>query len=160
MSEWEKAGVSDEWYTPREIFDALKIHFDLDVASPGFHHWVPARNILTKEHDGLKQEWSGTVFMNPPFGGRNGQVPWLKKFIKHGDGIAIVAARTSAKWFQDLIPHCDGLLFPRGKTKFVRPNGTVGKSPGSGVVIVAMGRKSFVALKQSNLGFFIGVNGK
>jgi predicted RNA methylase len=40
------------------------------------------------------QPWSGTVFMNPPFGRRNGHVPWLRKFLAHGDGIAIVRAYT------------------------------------------------------------------
>lgn len=153
MSEWERVGESDEWYTPPEIFKALGLEFDLDVASPSSDHWVPARKVFTKNDDGLNQNWHGLVFMNPPFGGRNGQVPWLEKFINHGNGIAIVAARTSAKWFQDLIPKCDAVLFPRGKTKFIRPDGTIGKSPGSGVVIVAMGIKSQQALINSGLGF-------
>jgi hypothetical protein len=30
--------------------------------------------------------------MNPPFGSRNGHVPWLRKFLDHGNGIAIVRA--------------------------------------------------------------------
>lgn len=158
MSEWEKSiGESDEWYTPREIFKALNLDFDLDVASPGTGHRVPARNIFTKKDDGLKSLWRGSVFMNPPFGGRNGQVPWIEKFIVHGDGIGIVAARTSSKWFQDLIPKCDAILFPRGKTKFVKPNGEVGKSPGSGVVMLAMGERSVSALKYSRLGFFMRI---
>jgi hypothetical protein len=154
MSEWEKIGESDEWYTPKFIFDALKLQFDLDVASPGVSHWVPALKVFTKEDDGLKQPWIGTVFMNPPFGGRNGQVPWIEKFVKHGDGIAIIAARTSAKWFQDLVPLCDAICFPRGKTKFIRPDGSVGKSPGSGIAIVAIGDKSTKKLQESNLGIF------
>ncbi|UCL89307.1 DUF1073 domain-containing protein [Pseudomonas sp. HS-18] len=39
--------------------------------------------------------------MNPPFGGRNGHVPWLEKFLAHGNGIAIVRAYTSAAWFHE-----------------------------------------------------------
>lgn len=157
MSEWESIGESDEWYTPPEIFKSLRIRFHLDVASPGKNHWVPADHIYTKEDDGLKSSWFGTVFMNPPFGGRNGQVPWLEKFIRHGNGIAIVAARTSSKWFQDLIPKCDAVLFPRGKTKFIRPDGSVGKSPGSGIVILAMGEKCKKALEESGIGFYVRI---
>lgn len=155
MSEWEGIGKSDEWYTPVEIFDALGLTFDIDVASPGIHHWVPTKAVFTKEVDGLSQPWNGLVFMNPPFGGRNGQVPWLEKFVAHGNGIAIVAARTSSKWFQDIIPNTDAILFPRGKTKFVKETGEIGKSPGSGIVIIAMGKIAVEALEKSNLGYFI-----
>jgi len=157
MSEWERSGGSDEWYTPPEIFEALRLRFSIDVASPGKDHWVPAVNVFTKEEDGINQEWKGCVFMNPPFGGRNGQVPWLKKFIHHRNGIAIVAARTSSKWFQDLIPRCDAILFPRGKTKFIKPTGEVGKSPGSGIVIIAMGREAKKALQESGLGIYLEI---
>jgi hypothetical protein len=153
MAEHEPCiGASDEWYTPRDIFEALKLRFDLDPCSPGKGHWVPARFVYTKEDDGLSQKWEGLVFMNPPWGGRNGQVPWLRKFLDHGHGIAIVAARTSAKWFQDMMPEADCVLFPRGKTRFVRPDGTVGGSPGTGVVIIAMGKEAVTALRKSGLG--------
>ena len=34
---------SNEWYTPPEIFTALKVNFDLDVASPiNPIPWIPA----------------------------------------------------------------------------------------------------------------------
>jgi DNA N-6-adenine-methyltransferase (Dam) len=68
-------GQSDDWYTPPEIFEALPLEFDLDPCSPGPAHWVPARQVFTKQDDGLAQSWSGLVFMNPPFGGRNGHFP-------------------------------------------------------------------------------------
>src|SRR5437762_12697921 len=98
MSRWEPTiGESDEWYTPPEIFKALNMNFDIDVASPSYSHWTPAKRFFTIEDDGLKSNWCGNIFMNPPFGGRNGQVPWIEKFIKHGNGIGIVAARTSSK---------------------------------------------------------------
>jgi hypothetical protein len=44
MAEHEPCiGQSDDWYTPREIFDALGLVFDVDPCSPGPDHWVPAR---------------------------------------------------------------------------------------------------------------------
>jgi hypothetical protein len=33
MSAWEAAGQSDEWFTPKYIFDAMGVEFDTDVAS-------------------------------------------------------------------------------------------------------------------------------
>ena len=33
MSHWEATGKSDEWYTPKYIFDALGAEFDLDPAN-------------------------------------------------------------------------------------------------------------------------------
>jgi len=151
-------GETDEWYTPPEIFEMLSVHFDLDPCSPGQGHWVPATRVITKNEDGLLHDWHGMVFMNPPFGARNGQVPWLEKFIAHGDGIALVAARTSAKWYQDLVPLCDAKLFPRGKTKFIRPDGSIGGHPGTGVVLLAKGGKAVHALKYSGLGLFLTID--
>lgn len=156
MSEHEACvGASDEWYTPPHYFDAIGLTFDLDPCSPGPEHWVPARKVYTLADDGLTKPWAGIVFMNPPFGGRNGQVPWLRKFVEHRNGIAIVAARTSSGWFHEFAPQVDTLLFPRGKTKFIRPDGSVGGSPGTGIVMLGLGRIASEALRRSGLGLWL-----
>jgi hypothetical protein len=154
MAEHEQSiGLSDDWLTPPSIFQRLNLAFDLDPCSPGPDHWVPAKRIYTKVDDGLRQPWFGRVFMNPPFGGRRGQVPWLRKFFAHGDGIALVAARTSADWFHDVVvPNAQILCFPNGKTKFIRPDGSVGNEPGTGVVLIGMGTACCEALRQSRIG--------
>lgn len=137
--------------------DALGLSFDLDPCSPGEDHWVPARRVYTLLDDGLSRDWHGLVFMNPPFGGRNGQVPWLRKFLDHGNGIAIVAARTSAGWFHEHAVRAETLLFPRGKTKFIRPDGSIGSSPGTGIVMIGMGNVANEALRKSGLGLWLPV---
>lgn len=158
MAEHEPSiGASDDWYTPPAIFEAIGLQYDLDPCSPGAGHWVPARTVYTVEDDGLTQDWTGRVFVNPPFGGRNGHVPWLQKFIDHGDGIGLVRAYTSAAWFHDHMASVDGWLFPRGKTKFIRPDGSVGGSPGHGIVLVAMGDECCNALALSGLGLYVPV---
>ena len=156
MAEHEPSvGKTSEWYTPRYIFEALGLTFDLDPASAGRgRDCVPARKIYTKEDDGLHQSWHGLVFLNPPFGGRNGHVPWLVKFFDHGNGIAICRAYTSSAWFHEhVVPWAELLCFPRGKTKFIRPDGSVGKAPGHGVVVIGMGAVATTALRRSGLGF-------
>lgn len=157
MAEHEPSiGGSDEWFTPREIFDALGLTFDLDPCSPNPpspYCSVPTLRSYTVVDDGLQQPWSGLVFMNPPFGGRNGHVPWLEKFLRHGHGIAIVRAYTSSAWFHDHAVKADTKLFPRGKTKFIRPDGSIGKAPGHGVVLLGMGSVADDALRRSGLGW-------
>jgi hypothetical protein len=151
-------GQSDEWYTPPDIFSALGLEFDLDPCSPGADHWVPARAIYTKADNGLTQPWSGCVFMNPPYGGRHGHLPWLQKFLAHGNGVAIMRAYTSSGWFHDFAIQADTMLFPRGKTKFIRPDGTVGAAPGHGVVLLGMGDVANDALRRCGLGLFVPIN--
>lgn len=172
MSEHETCeGASNDWYTPREYFAAIGLTFALDPCSPGPGHWVPAQKIYTIADDGLSRPWRGLVFMNPPFGGRFGQVPWLEKFFEHANGIALVRAYTSSSWWHDLMPCAHGILFPRGKTRFIRgaamttvrrttgesihhEAGSEGKSPGHGVALVGMGLIACDALKASGLGMF------
>ena len=146
---------SDDWYTPPGIFDALGLTFDLDPCSPGPGHWVPARRVYTKADDGLSQPWHGLVFCNPPFGGRHGHVVWLQRFIEHANGIAVVRAYTSAGWFHEHAIRADTMLFPKGKTKFVRPDGTIGSAPNHGVVLLGMGSRANGALGRSGLGLFV-----
>lgn len=158
MAEHESCiGATDEWYTPPELLTPLNLTFDLDPCSPADRSLihVPAKKWYTKEDDGLNSPWQGLVFMNPPFGGRNGHVPWLKKFLEHGNGIALVRAYTSAGWFHDWAVKAETMLFPRGKTKFIRSDGTIGKSPGHGIVLLGMGHTANKALEQSNLGLFV-----
>jgi hypothetical protein len=95
--------------------------------------------------------------MNPPFGTRNGHVPWLRKFLSHANGIAIVRAYTSSGWFHDWAVRAETILFPRGKTKFIRPDGAVGKSPGHGVVFLGMGDQAWKALHGSGLGLCLDI---
>lgn len=156
MAEHETSiGATDEWYTPPDMLNALGESYDLDPCSPCQGHWVPASRVYTKVDDGLTLPWSGFVFMNPPFGGRNGHITWLRKFLDHGNGIAIVRAYTSSAWFHDWAVKADAMLFPRGKTKFIRPDGSIGKQPGHGVVLLGMGHRACDALQRSALGLYV-----
>lgn len=149
MGVWEAIGQSDEWYTPAYIFDALDVRFDMDVAAPkeGPRH-VPCNGWHWE--NSLSLTWSGFVWMNPPFGGRNGLEPWLQRFIAHGNGIALVPDRTSAPWFQIYCTQADAVLFVAPKIKFERPDGSLGKQPGTGTALLAMGEMGVRALLNAH----------
>ena len=149
MSRWEPSiGASNEWYTPKMVFAALGTTFDLDVANAaedGAH--VPCERRISD--DSLTTPWSGFIWMNPPFGGRNGLVPWMDRFFQHGNGIALTPDRTSAPWWQASARRADAILFTDGKIRFERPDGTVGMSPGSGVTLWAAGGRAMKALMRA-----------
>lgn len=147
MSYWETLGKSDEWYTPKRVFDALGCTSDLDVASPAAGRtFVPASRFITER--GLETEWHGFVWMNPPFGGRNAIAPWLAKFFAHGNGLALTPDRTSAPWFRQAWELADAVLFTP-KLRFIRPDGTEGKSPSNGTALFAAGQRGVDALARA-----------
>lgn len=149
----EKRGASDEWFTPKYIFDAIGLDFDLDVAHPRDHSFthVPARRFLYE--DALAHEWRGTIWMNPPFGnGDRAKLLWMDRFFDHGNGVALTPDRTSAPWFQRCLRRADLVLFVSPKVKFIRPDGTLGEQPGNGTCLWAAGAVAVAALKRAAKG--------
>jgi phage N-6-adenine-methyltransferase len=140
----QEARTSDDYWTPKWIFDALGVEFDLDVACPpdGPAH-TPAKAYYTQETDALVSPWFGTVFMNPPF---SKITPWVDKFIEHNDGVCLLPYSKS-KWFNRLWDELDGIVsIPRGKAAFVQ--GDIFMP----CFIGTLGLKSTKALKQSGIG--------
>lgn len=144
----EALGKSDEWYTPEYIFEALGTVFDLDVAPARFgESFVPANNMLCG--NGLDSEWKGYVWMNPPFGKRNGLEPWLSKFFSHGNGIALTPDRTSAPWWQDAAKKADAILMISPKVRFFRPDWIYRRLTKQRNVIVRFRLKSGASITES-----------
>jgi hypothetical protein len=143
-------GATDEWYTPPHVFDAMGCAFDTDVASPGVVKtpWIPSTVFVTSQS--LERRWSGFLWMNAPFGGRNGLVPWLAKFFDHGDGIALTPDRTSAPWWQEFAPRADLILFVAPKLKFIGADGKPGASPAQGTSLLAVGERAREALERAS----------
>lgn len=109
---------SIEWYTPPEIFTALGLDFDLDPCAPeGGVPWIPARAHYSFKDDGLHQDWHGRVWLNPPYG-REAQ-RWVDKLIRHGNGIALVFARTDPAWGQRALKAADAVCFIAGRLRFI-----------------------------------------
>lgn len=145
------ATSSDEWYTPPALFDALGLTFDLDPAAPaGGVPWVPTTRYYTRNEDGLSQPWHGRVWLNPPYGRATDQ--WLARLAHHGDGLALVFARTDTRWFQRVSTEATALCFIGGRLRFHRPDGTPGDTSPAPSLLVAFGLPCAIGLAESGLG--------
>lgn len=157
---FEIAGVSnenDEWYTPAWLFQALGVEFDLDPCSPGAPpSSVPAKRHLTKADNGLQAEWSGRIWLNPPFSSKR---DWYEKLISLGlPGIALMPAKTEIHDLQDYMRAASALLFVKGRIYFERgskPGGNgvngVTTTPPFGIVLCAYGPEMADALLASKI---------
>ena len=144
---------SDDWYTPKYIFDALGIRFDLDPCSAaGGVPWVPADRYYTIDHDGLTQPWDGSVWLNPPY---SQPWPWIEKLTQHGNGIALIPADTANRGFQKWAVPATAHCFLRDRVNFVRlgnNNKTTARFPS---VLCAWGDECSEAVRSCGLGWVV-----
>jgi hypothetical protein len=158
-SDFASAGVSnenDEWWTPSWMFHAIGVEFDLDPCSPGAPpSSVPAKRHLTKADNGLTADWHGAVWLNPPFSSKRA---WYERMVQHGNGIALMPARTETLDLQVYMSAAQALLFLRGRIYFERGhrpggNGTGGviTTPPFGIVLCAYGEQMASTLINSRL---------
>jgi ParB family chromosome partitioning protein len=119
-----------EWYTPKEIVDLARevmCGIDLDPAScETANAIVKASEFYDQETNGLEQEWSGAVWLNPPYAaGLVGD--FVEKLLIDVDGGAVEQAcvlvnnATETRWFQALADKCNAICFPRKRIKFWNP---------------------------------------
>jgi hypothetical protein len=145
---------TDEWLTPPELLRSLG-KFDLDPCSPINRPWDTAAKHYTILDDGLLQEWSGRVWLNPPFGSQ--AIHWLRKLKEHGNGIALVPARTETKMFYETVWGCsDGVMFLKSRPHFHYVDGTRASfNSGAPICLIAYGHKNLLALRNSGLGVVV-----
>lgn len=139
---------SIEWYTPKWVFEKLDTQFDIDVCTvKGGIEYIPAKKHFSKEDDGLKQEWEGSVWCNPPYGKE--AAIWLDKFVEHKNGIALVFARTDTTWFHRIVPNVDAVLFLKGRIQFIDGVNSSNKSGSTcGSMLLAFGKNNVEAISK------------
>jgi len=108
---------SNEWETPQDFFDSLNAEFGftLDVCASEENH--KCQFYYTKDDDGLRQPWSGTVWCNPPYGRGIGK--WVEKAAKADCTVVmLIPARTDTKWFHEFIYGKAEVRFVKGRLRF------------------------------------------
>jgi ParB family chromosome partitioning protein len=120
----------EEWYTPTEVVELVRRvlgDIDLDPCSTAeANKLVGARKFFTKEQDGLRQQWRGRVFMNPPYGSSLWE--WAEKFAESftdGDvtqGCVLVNNATETGWFAKLAEVAGALCFTAQRLRYWHPD--------------------------------------
>jgi len=139
----------DEWLTPPEILRPLG-PFDLDPCAPVKRPWDTASQHYTVKDNGLALPWSGRVWLNPPYGAD--AETWLRKLADHGDGIALIFARTETRtWFDLVWGRASAMLFLRKRVRFCDASGKPGTQPCASSVLVAYGGGNAACLAACGL---------
>lgn len=141
------------WLTPPHITSALG-EFDLDPCSAP--DWPTAKRHIILPEDGLTADWSGRVWLNPPYG--MAAWTWLDKLATHGQGTALIFARTETAGFVAQVwRKATAILFLHGRLHFHYPDGRrAPANSGAPSCLVAYGESDAQALQSAALdGTFI-----
>jgi phage N-6-adenine-methyltransferase len=139
---------NNEWYTPPEYLEAARVvmgGIDLDPAtSEVANRAVGAARFFTEESNGLKQPWSGRVWMNPPYA-----QPLISQFCERvatayeseeiEAAIVLVNNGTETRWGQRLLGVATAVCFPSGRIRFLDPEGNPVGAPLQGQMVAYLG---------------------
>lgn len=143
----------NEWYTPSDIADRARRvlgGIDLDPASNDeANEVIKAGAYFSAEDDGLEKDWTGSVWLNPPYS-RDLMPKFVGKLIseyekQHVDCAVLVSHNnTETEWFQSLAKVASAICFPAKRIKFYRGEDVA--APVNGQVFFYLGedRQSFI----------------
>jgi hypothetical protein len=141
---------NNEWYTPSEYVEAARKvmgGIDCDPASSEIaNQTVNAKIFFTSKQDGLKQKWTGRVWMNPPYA-----QPLIHEFCTAArdkylsgeikEACVLVNNATDTAWFQILAHVCRSICFVKSRIRFLDLNGNPSGAPLQGQAIIYIGEK-------------------
>ena len=114
-----------DWTTPKSLYNVLdaEFHFEWDLAASDTNHLAP--NFFTEEDSALRNTWTGSCWLNPPYGGsgENSLQRWIRKAYEETrkDGttvVMLIPARTNTKWFANYCLKAKEIRFIIGRPKF------------------------------------------
>ena len=125
----------DEWYTPPEIVDRARQcmgGIDLDPASNAWaQEWIAAERHFAEDDDGLEQEWTGRVWMNPPYSrGLIGQ--FVEKLVSSSgitQAVVITGPYFDTGYGQSLLTASNMVCLVAGRIKFLKRSGARDSPP-------------------------------
>jgi phage N-6-adenine-methyltransferase len=114
------SSLRSDWETPPEIFGPLdaEFHFDLDVCATAAT--AKCARYFTPEDSALDRAWTGTCWMNPPYGRQIGR--WVRKaynssLVYCSTVVCLLPARTDTAWWHDYCMKGE-IRFLRGRIHF------------------------------------------
>lgn len=142
-------GTGDnEWYTPAIYIEGAKAvmgGIDVDPATSIIaQQTVQATSYYTREDDGLKHEWRGRVWLNPPYA--RGVIPlFIEKLLQEymatrtSEAILLTHSYTDTSWFQVAACNAAVMCFTAGRIRFTDADGKE-CSPTQGQAFMYLGR--------------------
>lgn len=150
---------NNEWYTPPPFIEAAREAMGgitLDPASsPVANRIICAEQFYTASDDGLKQQWRGNVWMNPPY-----SQPLIMQFaeavcekyaakeIKRA--CVLVNNATETVWFQMMLTAASAVCFLKGRIKYLDHEGVPANTPLQGQAVLYLGENPFRFAKAFN----------
>lgn len=101
---------SDEWRTPKSVYDALNTEFQF-VYDP-----CPMDDQCL--WDSLYLPWKTPAFCNPPY---SDIAKWVEKAFQEsarGLVVMLIPSRTDTRWWHDYVMHAKEIRFIKGRLKF------------------------------------------
>jgi ParB family chromosome partitioning protein len=118
----------NEWFTPPEHVEAAREvlgTIDLDPAThPKAQEYIKATQYFTVDEDGLKQQWHGRIWLNPPYA-QPDIVNFVQKLLdeiaasRTTAAILLTHSYTDTAWFHNAMSVANRICFTRGRIKFV-----------------------------------------
>ena len=144
---------NNEWYTPSEYIEAARKamgSIDTDPASNDIaNKIVKAEKYYTIETNGLAHDWTGNVWMNPPYSS-----DLISKFVEklkeqranYNQAIILVNNATETQWFYEIVKIASAVCFPKSRVKFYMPDGKTGAPlQGQAVLYVGNNTEKFIS---------------
>lgn len=110
------------WETPIDLFNKIDEVFKFDVDVCAVPETAKCQKYFTPEINGLDQKWSGSCWMNPPYGRE--QIKWITKAYEDSKAnnatvVCLIPARPDTKVWQDIIfKNASAICFIKGRLKF------------------------------------------
>lgn len=130
------ASTGNDWLTPPSLLEALgaierdadepsgwrlsRTPFTTDPCASRNQPWPTARVMWDEDADGTSREWKGDVWLNSPHGSE--LYAWVARLAAHGNGIALLYARTDTVGFHAHVwAKADAVFFFSGRPWFHIP---------------------------------------
>lgn len=147
--------TTDDWPTPRDLFETLDREFEFTLDPCASPTNAKCENFFTIEDDGLNQEWTGSVFMNPPYGREIGK--WVAKAHESASNgatvVCLIPSRTDTAYWHDYVMHASEVRFIRSRLHFDNPVHQERKATGQASAHNAPFPSAVIVFKGAPTGF-------
>lgn len=109
-----------DWTTPRPFFDHWNDRYSFTLDAAAEPHNALCDRYFTPEDDALSQDWTGSVWVNPPYTAGIGK--WVRKGFEEAQKgatvVMLIPARTETRWWHDYVMRSAEIWLIKGRMRF------------------------------------------